>query len=94
MSPLEDLLARRRANLDDIVHVIAEAQGVDLSEGLAPDLRARLEEEAEHAYEQWGEDHAIGTDPSATPVELQGLFSTRREIDRQILKHSASGEPG
>jgi 5'-deoxynucleotidase YfbR-like HD superfamily hydrolase len=91
MSALEDLLARRLANLDDIVHVMAEARGHDLSEGLAPDLKSQLEAEAEHAYEQWGEDQAVGAEPSATPVDLQTLFAARREIDRRIVEHSAAG---
>jgi hypothetical protein len=92
MSALQDLLARRLANLDDIVHVMAEAQGHDLSEGLPPDLKSQLEAEAEHAYEQWGEDQAVGAEPSATPVDLQTLFATRREIDRLIVEHSAGGK--
>jgi hypothetical protein len=91
MSALQNLLARRLANLDDIVHVMAEARGHDLSEGLPPALKSQLEAEAEHAYEQWGEDHAVGAEPSGTPIDLQTLFSTRREIDRRIAEHSAAG---
>jgi len=90
MSDLDELRARRLANLDDLVHLMASLQGQDHSEGLPPDLRARLEEEVEHAYEQWGEDQALGADSSAIPFDLQRLFVTRREIDRRILEASAA----
>lgn len=86
MTPLDDLRSRRLANLDELVQLMGVQLGHDLSRGTPPDLRAELEEQVEHAYEQWGEDHALGAEPSCIPLDLQRLFLARRDIDLMIAR--------
>jgi hypothetical protein len=81
---LDELHLRRHANLDHIVQLLALQLGYDISTGIAPDLRDRLEEEAEFTYQQWRE--AADSEPrQATPQgDLQKLLADRTSIDEQI----------
>jgi hypothetical protein len=82
---LEELREARLANMDQLVHLLAQQAGYDLAEGLPPALRVQLEGEAEHAYEQWGElaeaSHAQGD----AGTEIHRLLRLRHEIDKAIF---------
>jgi hypothetical protein len=81
---LQDLQAAKRANMDRLVHLLAQQSGYDLSEGLAPDLRLQLEAEVEHAYEQWGEFAEASHVPAEADTDFHRLLMIRHDIDIAI----------
>lgn len=87
---LQDLQASKLANMDRLVHLLAQQSGYDLSEGLAPDLRNQLEAEVEHAYEQWGEFAEACRVPAEADTEFHRLLKIRHDIDGAIA--SAEGK--